>query len=398
MKKAVLILGILLLSTGGLFFWLKTPYRYLFQSNADLTSGKVARAVEVLQEGLKEYPDNFKINFNLAKGYLSLGEIEQANNIALKKKLINSLKENKNFQDFLVDLAESNKRLGNYKEAMVFVKQYLEYQDPNEVSKRIVRNYIRVGQLLPEKSLEFWEKAYNIANHLKETELKQSIKALLLPQYLTAVENLKINKKYDEALDILNSAEIFGKNAEVKYLKAIIYSELGKMDLACGQFEEALQIEPNNEDYRISYVNVLEKAALKTKDQKKRTEYSEKVKLLLASIEDNPKKASLLNKIINLNAKFKITNSDLTITKVGDYLYPSLVFKIKPVSDELLKKYRIVFLDQEQRQIDIYEAPFVDSDTDQLIEVTSRSPINGANLIGAKLFINDEFVKEYSNK
>ena len=120
--------------------------------------------------------------------------------------------------------------------------------------------------------------------------------------------------------------------------------------------------------------------------------------MLLVSGGDDPRKSTLLNKIINLNVKYKVINDNLKITNVGDYLYPSLAFKIKPVSDAVLKKYRIVFLDENKKQLDLYEAPITESEINQTIEVTSRNPVNNASLVNAKLFVNDEFVKEYTNK
>ena len=398
MKKIILILGFLLLIAGLLLWRLNTPYRYLVESKAQMTSGKVAKAIETLEEAQKKYPNDCKINFALAKAYLSSGDIEQANKLVLRKGTLQVLKQYKDFQNFLVDLSEANQHLGNESNARFFSKQYLSYHDTGEVSKKRVRNYICIGQILQDNSVELWEKAYNIANALKEQELKESLKALLLPRYFQAVEDLRQEKKYNEALEILNNAKAIGVNAEVNYLEALTYNDLGKIDLAQRQFEEAIQLEPGNDDYKVSYANALKKAAFSTNDAAKKTEYFEKIKLLLGNNKDNPRIVSILNKIISLNAKYKITNADLQLTMIGDYSYPSLRFKIKPVSDVSLKKYKIVFLDENKNPLDIYEAPVTEEEIDQLLEVTSRNPINDTDLVNAKLFVNGEFVKEYTNK
>lgn len=399
MKKIVFICGFLLLTTGVLTsFWLNTPSRFIFESNAELSSGKAAKAIKILEEGLKKYPDDYRITFSLAKAYLSLGEIERSSNILLSKKNVWLLKGDKEFQNFLVDLAESNHRINNTKYSRYFGKQYLISHNPNKVSKKLIKNYIRIGQFLPENSVEIWERAYNISHTLKEKELKESIKALLLPKYIELVESLRLKNKYQDALSVLSKAKILGNNAEVNLHEGIILAELGKIDLAEEKFEEALQLEPDNDNHKIAYANALKKEALKTKDPIKKDAYFEKIKLLLVSGNDDPRKINLLNKIINLNAKYKVINDNLKISNVGDYLYPSLVFKIKPVSDTTLKKYRIVFLDENKKQLDIYEAQITDNEINQIIEVTSRNPVNDASLVNAKLFVNDEFVKEYTNK
>ncbi|MBI3590737.1 MAG: tetratricopeptide repeat protein [Candidatus Melainabacteria bacterium] len=398
MKKDALIFGFLLFVLGGSVFLLNTPSRYLLESNAYLTNGKVARAVTLLESGLKKYPDNSKIVYSLAKAYLLLGETEQANKTMLTKYKTEKFKTSKTLQDFFVELSEANHRLGNNKYARLFGEKYLSNENPNEVSKRVVKNYICIGQVFPERSVELWERAYNVASALKNSELKESVKALLMPKYLQLAQDLKSIKSFDEALNILQKAKILGKNAEVNYQEALIYSELGKINLSQKNFEEALQIEPDNDNYKIAYANALKNAAIKTHEQDKRTEYLSKIKLLLVDGQEDPRKASILNKIMYLNAKYKITNDNFKLTMVGDFFYPSIVFKIKPVSDISLKKYKVIFFDGSKSELDTYEAPVTEGDLEQTIEVTCRNPVDTGNLINAKIFLNDEFVKEYSNK
>ena len=143
---------------------------------------------------------------------------------------------------------------------------------------------------------------------------------------------------------------------------------------------------------------MLKDAAIASKNQNNKTEYLEKVKLLLSSIEDNPKKTTLLNKILYLNKKYKISDANLMLAMIGDYSYPSLAFKIKPVSDTVLEKYKIIFLEKDKKWVDVYEADINNSDLDQIIEVTSRNPVNDTAYINAKLYLNNEFVSEYTNK
>ena len=398
MKKIIFILFFLLVIGWVYFYVFNTSFRYLFQSNAQISSGKIARAIEILEEGAKKFPDNPKINYKLAKAYLLLGETELANKTILSKKPFDILKDNKDFQNLLVDLSEANQQLGNEGFARLFATKYLECQNLNEISRRVVKNYIRVGQVLPEKSIELWQKAYSIAYALKESELKESLKALILPRYFQIISDLRLNKKYSEALEVLSKAKVICKNAEVNYQEALVYYDLGKLDLAQKKFEEAIQLEPENENYRISYANALKRVAIDTKDQAKKTEYFEKIKLLLSSGENSPRKTNLLKKIIYLNAKYRITDAGLKITMVGNYFYPSFTFKVKPVSDAALKDYRIIFSDESMNELDVYEAPIVDEELNQTIEVTCRNPIEENNRVNAQLFLNNEFVKEYSNK
>lgn len=396
MKKFALLFGLLLLISGLGLLFIDTPFKYLFQANTYSTSGKVAKAVKLLEEGHKKYPDNNKITFALAKAYYLIGETELANKTIFLKDTIISLRCDRNFRSFLVDLSDENHNLGNERIAKSLAKEYLVCKRNIEPTQKTIKNLIRVGQILPENSVELWEEGFNIAHALKEPELKESIKALLLPKYFRTVDALKKEKKYDEALKILNRAKAMGKCAEVSYEQAKLFADIGKIDLAQSSFEEALQLEPDNDEYKISYANALKKAALSTKDRVKANEYFEKIKLLLAG--DDPVKASLLKKIINLNAKYKITNSNLGIKLIGEYLYPSLTFKIDPVSDIYLKGYKVIFLNNENMVIDEYEATLTKDELNQIIEVTARNPVESNTPVNAKLFVNNEFVKEYNIK
>lgn len=396
MKKFALLFGLLLLIAGLGLSFIDTPFKYLFQANTYSTSGKVAKAVRFLEEGHKKYPDNNKITFALAKAYYLTGETELANKTIFLKNTIASLRCDRNFRSFLVDLSDENHNLGNKQIARSLAKEYLICKRNIEPTQRTVKNLIRVGQILPENSTELWEEGFNIAHALKESELKESIKALLLPKYFREVAELKKQKKYDEALKILNRAKALGKGADVSYEQAKLFTDIGKIDLAQNSFEEALQLEPDNDEYKISYANALKKAALSTKDRVKANEYFEKIKLLLAG--DDPVKASLLKKIINLNAKYRVTNSNFEIKFIGEYLYPSLAFKIDPISDIELKGYKVIFLNNENIVIDEYEATLTKDELNQIIEVTSRNPVENNNPVNAKLFVNNEFIKEYNIK
>lgn len=398
MKKPFLIFASLTILSGLLIWWLNTPFKYILQSKADLTSGKVARAVTHLEEAYKKYPNSPIVNFNLAKSYLSLDETEKATKLIKEKNLIKVLSKDTSFQDFLLELSEANKQSGNKDEAKVFAETYLNNTNKNETSKRLIKNLIRTGQILDNKSIEIWERAYNIASAIKDLELRESLRALLLPKYFQEVEELNSKKRFEEALQVLKKADVVGTNAEVHYLKAMIYSQTGQINLAEKYFEEAIQLQPDNDDYKISYANTLKRIASATKDQTKRKIYSEKIKLLLGDGRGDQRKISILNKVINLNAKYKITNANLKIIMIGDFLYPSLEFKIKPISNASLKKVKIVFLDQDKKQLDYYESAITQDEVDQILEVTSRNPVTSSNFVIAKVFLNDEIVKEYTNK
>lgn len=397
MKKFVLLFGLSLIITGLIFSSVDAPFKYLFQANANLSSGKVAKAIKLLEEGYKKYPDDCKITFALAKAYEQAGEIELANKTIFSQKTINALKCDMNFRNFLVDLSDANHNIGNKQFAKFFATQYLACQENPEPSQQTAKNLLRVGQILPEKSVDLWEKGFNIAHAIHQSELKESLKALLLPKYFQIAENLTEQKKYKDALETLDRARALGKSAEINYEQAKLYLKIGKTDQAQKLFEDAIQIEPENDNYKISYANALKELALNTHDKVKKNEYFEKIKLLLAG-DDDPVKAGLLKKIINLNARYKITDSNLKLKAIGDYLYPSFTFKIDPVSDTEIKKYKVVFLNDEKKELDEYEAPLTQSELNQIIEVTCKNPVAGDNFVNAKLFVNDELIKEYTAK
>ena len=398
MKNFTLIFGFLLVIFAISFYWFSTPQQYIFQGETNLNGSKVAKAIEVLEQGLKKYPDNCKIKFLLSRAYLQAGDLEKANNLILNKTVIDALKNKTNFLNFLVEISEANNRIGNIEYAIFFASKYLFYQDPRETSNKIVKNYIRLANVLSDKSEVLLEKAYNISRAIKDEELTESVKAHLLPRYFNDVEHLKSSKQYENALKILSKAEIIGKNAEVSFQEALIYKELNRFDLAQEHFDEALLLDPENNTYKIAYANALKQAATGINDPNKRNEYLEKIKLLLGNTENSSDGVGLLNRIINLNAKYKVVNADLKVKKVGEYLYPSLVFKAKPVSDVSLKNYRIIFFDQNNKEIDNYESPITNNELNQIIEVTSKNPIAVNAPVNAKIFFNNEFVREFMTK
>ncbi len=398
MKKILLLFGSLLIILGVLFYFINTPLRYILESNTNINSGKIAKAINILEEGSKKYPDNFKIAYLLAKACLLAGETEQASQIALKIFFSADFKKSKGYQNLLIGLSESNKRLGDEKLAKHFAYEYLKIHNKNEASIGIIKNYISIGQALPEKSTELWERAFSIASALKKAELKEDLRTLLMPKYFQLIEKYKAEKKYDDALNVILKALILGKNAELNYQEAIIYNTLGNVEKAEEEFEKALQLEPENDSYKIAYSNILENAVKKTTDKKKQSEYLEKIKLVLSSVKDDKKKVTLLNKVISLNSKYRITNTSLKVTMVGDYFYPSLAFKITKVSNDILKNFKVEFYDENKNKLDVYESPVTENEFDEVINVISRNPINDNNSVNAKLFVNNELVKEYTNK
>jgi len=395
MKNLGILFGFILILFSGFVFWTGTPYRYLMEGSTDLTSGKVAKAIETLNDGLNHYPDNDEIAFLLAKACLSSGEYEDANKVVKDKQLFVSLKGNKEFQDFLVDLAEANQRAGDLKLASFFAKKYLSIQ-PDESSKRLVKNQIKIGQILTDETeaVKIWEGAFNVAAALKENELKESLRGLLMPKYLQLVKDLRAEKKNEDALDVLERAEVLGKNAEVTFQEALIYRDLEKIEIASKKFEEAIQIEDENDEYKIAYAEALEQAASKSDDKEKKKEYAERAKLLIGDGSTDQRKSSLLSKIINLNAKFKVQDGAIKVSRVGDFLYPTISFKIDQVSDIEIRSYRVIFFEGSS-QIDIYESSITQEELNQLIEVTSRNPISENKEVSARLFLNKEFIAEF---
>lgn len=394
MRNLNWIFGLLLIVGGLLYFYLDSPFRYIFESNANLNSGKVAKAAKILETALSKFPNDHSVACNLAKSYYQLGDAEKASKFIVDKKLLQNYNGNENFLNLLVDLAEANKLAGYDKYAKLFGNFYLDNHEPKKFSRKLVEHYIRLGTVLPDKSLDLWEKGYLVASRMKAQDLKETLKGLLIPGYLKVSGKLKREKKYEEALQVLNKAVKYGENAEISFQKGILYSETGNIEKAQSELEEAIQLRSEDTSYKLAYAKVLNEAAVKTKDITKRSEYYEKIKLLLSGDKENSQKVSFLNKVVSLSARYNLTNTNLKITLVGNFVYPSFSFKVNPLNNFLLKKYKIVFLDNSKNLIDVYESPFNESDVNQLIEVTSKTPVLSGELISAKLFLNDNLAKE----
>ena len=395
MRKLLLLIGIILLSVGVFFGVLDNPFKYLIQSKTYIRSGKVARAIEVLEEGRKEFPGDRNIALELVKVYYLAGEIQQANkNLIALEKLFKEFKNKQDFRSLLVELAEANHNAGDEKYARYFALQYLAFEDKKELSLKKARQLASIGQILDDRSVDLWEEAYSIAHAAKASELKQGIKALLLPEYLKITEESFKKKNYEKALEILNKAEVLGKNAAVNFRKARLYDYLGNYSKAQEYFEEAIQLDQDNNDYKILYADSLRRAALKIPDKRQQESLLEKAKLLLVG-NDDPRNVSLLNKILNLHSKYKVVESMFELQMIGEYLYPSLVFKILPVSEIELKKYKVVFVDGANSIVDEHEDVISNNELNQLLELTSKVPISEGAAVSARLYLNNELIREY---
>ena len=395
MRKLLLLIGIILLLISLFFGVLDNPYKYLIQSKAYIRSGKVAKAIEILEKGKRNFPDDKNVALELVRAYCLAGEIQLADEkIIVLQKSFDKYKNNQDFRNLLVDLAEANYNAGEGKYARYFARQYLKYEDRNELSLKKARQLTRLGQILDDDSIDLWERAYNISHAAKALELKQGIKALLLPKYLKISEEFARMKKYDKVLEVLNKAEVLGKSAAVNFRKAKLYDYLGNLSEAQEYFDEAVQLEQDNNNYKIAYADFLRRAAQKTSDKRKQESLIEKAKLLLVG-NDDPRNVTLLNKILNLHSKYKVVDSMFELQMIGEYLYPSLIFKILPVSDVELKKYKVTFVDGANSIVDEHEDVISNNELNQLLELTSKVPVSDGAAITARLYLNNELIKEY---
>jgi hypothetical protein len=71
---------------------------------------------------------------------------------------------------------------------------------------------------------------------------------------------------------------------------------------------------------------------------------------------------------------------------------------VQALTEVPVKNYRIEFFDEGENSVDIYQSDFAEADTSQTVEVISKNPVKNTGEIMAKLYLNNEFVKEYSAK
>ena len=390
MRIKLLSFGLVLLCIGIFLTWHNSSYRYIFQAKNEINYGQVANAVKTLTKSASLFPDNKKINFLLANAYLLTDEIEKANKLALNKE---KLEQDAEFKNFLIDLADANKRKGNQKLAVYFVNQYLQLQIQEKSVKNEIENLIRIGQIYPEKSIKMWEKAYKSALKLKKkNDFKSKITILLLPAYFEKAEYYLSNKNYEKAINIISSAETISKNPYISLLKAKALSKAGRFELAQSEFEKALQQDPNKSAFRKEYIKALEEAINKTSNENKRNIYRGKINILSSS--HSPSRANLITKIINFNAKYKITNGNLIYKIINENKYPSLAFKLSTLSDIPIKKFKVEFQDENEKLLDSFETNLKQNELNELIEVTCMCSTNDKS-VHAKLYINDTLAKEF---
>lgn len=395
MKKILISVTIIFTLLLIFLFWFNTPFRYITFGEAEIKRDKIANAVRIFEQGVEKFPTNTMLIYCLAKSYLKLEEIEKANELVLDDRFYETFATNRLYKDFLIDLAEANKKFGNEDLAIMLAEEYLKNEDESLVSPRIINNYIRISQILDKKSLDLLEKSYNLAETTGAKNLKKRIITLLIPKYFELAEEYNLSESYESALTILNKIEFLNDSPRGHFEKGKIYFKLNKTNLAQTEFESAIDKDPTNDDYKIGYAQALEEAAKNTDDELKKKEFREKITLLLADDTNNSKKSDVLKKLMNFNSKFKISNVAVFLKEVGEGFYPTIEFQITELPDYTLEEYKVVFLNDNKETIDTYVSKITKDKLNQPIAVTSKNPIENDSLIYAKLYINNEFVKEY---
>jgi len=399
MKRIILLIGLILLLIGSSMLWINSPYRYILESKAKLKSGKTASAIELLTEGLSRYQNNTELNLHLARAYLQLGKIEDANNLVEEKNVLVGVSLNNELLTFILELAIANQQNNNNLFAKDLANFYLKLIENKPVSLQIAKELIKLSSILQDKSEVILETALDIAGRYENNEAISEIKIALLPKYLTRAEDLLAKKQFDKALEILNTSEKLGKDSQVSLLKAKIFIQQGDINKSQTEFEDAIELNPNDTQIKIAYAEVLNNFSNKTTDKTKKVEYLEKASLLLNNTDTDILKSTIKRNLEILNTKFKITDGDLSIKTQGEFSFPILTFKIIPLQEINLKTYKVIFETIGKKQIDVIESIITKSDLNNIIEVQCTVPVSNDKLVYAKLLIDGKQVQEFiSNK
>ncbi|RMA97933.1 tetratricopeptide repeat protein [Hydrogenothermus marinus] len=242
------------------------PEDYIFVANTYYHLRKIDKAISVLEEGLKKYPNNLDILSYLADFYIKNGKIKKAENILKEitkhkeykkldkvyyilarielskgniKKAIEylekSFKLNKKNPEVYVLLGELYREQGNYKRAEEIYKQVLAVNPKDyEALNRLFQIYVDTDQ---------YEKAKEIINDI--TKLYPSSKDSLLKEFLLYLKLGQVNQIIQK---IENIAKKYPDDLNIQFILGMAYESLKEYKKAEEIYKKILKKEPKNEE------------------------------------------------------------------------------------------------------------------------------------------------------
>lgn len=234
-----------------------TPYT---RAQAFIKSGKAAFAIPILEQLLKEHPDDKSVLPLLAQGYLSTDR----------------LGEGRTYLDTAIKLRLPAKTLDPVVQS--YVLYYQSKADYEEAEKLMISAQNSISPKLSKQLLtslyKSWSQSeasnsnYDLAISLMEKALSYCSDAEpedseLLSRQLATLYREKAailevrDKNYPEAIKLLDKSIACFDEAQSRMALGQIYSQLGKKELAVSHFQRVCQLDPDNLEARHRLVEIL---------------------------------------------------------------------------------------------------------------------------------------------
>ncbi len=274
MKKKLLISAILSFILSGSVYAMPPAANYLYQQACSAEYKEdYSTALAKLTEALAIAPDDVMIYTKLAGVYSEMGEYEKALDAYAK---VAKLKPADGY--IYVSVGSIYENQGKYKEALE------SYNKVMEMCPEYIYNYLNIAnvnyQLRDYKSaIENYNKFLAVYSQHKDARENLAASYVSAGEYANAVteyDNLYAKnpsafkdyanygfalyetKKYDKAIEFLEKAvDIDSENVAAHIDLAQCYKELGKNDLALGQYDVVFRQEPELHAVRFDYGNLL---------------------------------------------------------------------------------------------------------------------------------------------
>ena len=275
---------------NNLKYEINSPFRHLTYNNiamAYYNKGGLKKSIEYCRKGILFKPSYYEPYNNLGVCYIAMGKPVRA--IRFFKKAI-SLK--KDYASAYCNLGHAYEEIGSRDRAEYFSKAAIA------INPKSYDAYRNLGYIYSEKgetveAIEFFKKASQIRRdeyeahysmgglYLKEKNYEKAVgeykKALKLglsdSDFYNAIALVYLkNSKFKEAEDALRrSAMLDGNNFEPRNNLGNLYSMFGYLDLAIGEYREALKIKPDDKSIagNIEKVKNQKKQALMKKNAKR---------------------------------------------------------------------------------------------------------------------------------
>lgn len=293
--RSIVLVSVLSVFAFSAYYFTRPKDTPFTRAVAQIQQGKAARAIPVLEEMVREHPDNPELYPWLAQGYLAAqryAEGRTALDTALRLKL-----PAKHLFPVVQSYAEFYMRRGDFDEAEKLYLSSNRIGQPKYFDAERAKMYLSwsdkdISQMNYRDGIHHLQLADSLSQGMEES-LKATIPHKLASCYRRLAAICEVEENNDkEAIQLLEKSLSVSDEPLTRMALAAIYTRLGKTQKAIENYEAVSQEDPNNLEVRHHLIELL----LEKKD-------FEKAQEALADLTDKERSVENFELLAELNLK-----------------------------------------------------------------------------------------------